>query len=75
MRGRGDSQAYGMWGHSGAGRRGGIRGILKRTGHEESNQRQQWWICLGLTGLGITIIAVIMVAILGFIMAVILLRG
>ena len=63
-----------MWGHSGAGRRGGIRGILKRTEHEEGDDRQQWWLCIGLTGLGITIIAVIMVAVLGFVMAVILLR-
>ena len=73
MRGRGGYQAYEMWGHTGAGRGGGIRGILKKPGLEGDGQ--QWWVCLGLTGLGITVIAVIMVAILGFIMAVILLRG
>ena len=73
VRGQGGYQTYEMWGHAGAGGGESIRGILKKPGHEESDQRQQWWICLGLAALGITIIAVLMVAILG--MVVILLRG
>ena len=50
-----------------------MRGILKKPKDEEDGQ--QWWMCLGLTSLGITIIAVIMTAVLGFVMAAILLRG
>ena len=73
MRGGDGYLVYDMGGDGSAGRRGGVKGILKKNTPEEENV--QWWVCLGMAGIGIVIIAVIMTAVLGSVMAAIILRG
>ena len=73
MRGGDDYLVYDMEGDGSAGRRGRVRGILRQ--HQPEEENTTWWVCLCMTGLGVVIIAVIMTAVLGSVMAAILLRG
>ena len=73
MRGGDGYLVYDMGGDGGASRMRGVRGILKQ--HQPEEENTQWWVCLGMAGIGIVIIAVIMTAVLGSVMAAIILRG
>ena len=73
MRGGDGYLVYDMGRDDSAGRMGGVRGILKQ--HQPEEENTQWWVCLGMAGIGIVIIAVIMTAVLGSVMAAIILRG